>query len=109
MTDLFRPSFRWTGAMETSLERDGHLVLPGVLQPHAVEELTAAVQRVQDLASEFTVTEPAALAVVGEPGSEGLPAAHERSRSAARTAGWSGRARCAQKGKIHRVDPKFAS
>lgn len=70
MTDLFRPSFRWTGAMEASLERDGHLVLPGVLQPHSVEELTAAVQRVQDLASEFTVTEPAALAVVGEPGGE---------------------------------------
>ena len=52
MTDLFRPSFRWTGAMEASLERDGHLVLPGVLQPHAVEELTAAVQRVQGLAGE---------------------------------------------------------
>ena len=56
--------------MNFRFERDGHLVLPRVLQPHAVEELTAAVQRVQDLAGEFTVTGPAALAVVGEPGGE---------------------------------------
>ena len=63
---LFRPGFTFTAEMSEALERDGHLLLPGVCPPAAVGALTAACQRCQEQAQDFTVTKPAAVAALAE-------------------------------------------
>ena len=61
---LFDPDFRFTPAMAADLERDGHLLLPGLCQPASIDTLTAAAQRMQAMAQTHAVTDPEALEVM---------------------------------------------
>lgn len=47
-TSLFHP-YEFTGQDRTTLDRDGHLLIPGLLTTQACERLTAALSRLQTL------------------------------------------------------------
>ena len=64
MEHLFHETFRFSSEMLEALERDGHVVLPGVCTAAAVDALTASMQRIQKLGEDFKVTDPDALKIM---------------------------------------------
>ena len=51
---LFEPSWQFTPDMKAQMDKDGHVVLPGLMTAEAVEIATAACGRVQAIHEEFT-------------------------------------------------------
>ena len=51
---LFDPSWEFTPDMKAQMDKDGHVVLPGLMTAEAVEIATAACARVQAIHEEFT-------------------------------------------------------
>ena len=80
---LFDPDFRFTPAMAADLERDGHLLLPGLCPPASIDTLTAAAQRVQAMAQTHAVTDPEALEVVAAMQREDASAEEKKRANAA--------------------------
>ncbi len=64
MMELFRRGFRFTSAMSEALERDGHVLLPGICPPTTIDALTVAARRHQERAEGFKVTKPEAVEVM---------------------------------------------
>ena len=67
---LFNPEFdmQLTPAMKQQMDSDGHLVLPGILAPDAVDRLIASMSKVQTISASWgkgteCATSPAVLAL----------------------------------------------
>ena len=80
---LFDPDFRFTPTMAADLERDGHLLLPGLCPPASIDTLTAAAQRVQAMAQTHAVTDPEALEVMAAMQREDASAEEKKRANAA--------------------------
>ena len=83
VAELFHPGFRFTPAMSKALERDGHVLLPGVCLPATIGALTEAVQRHQKRVEGFTITAPHAVQVMDAVGrADASPEGSQRAMAA---------------------------